>query len=383
MGRTSSSGRKGTAVGEPKAWPKEQLLKEAYELHRQRKKALALNPRPRPDSAGSGKQSAGANAPAPSLATSRRDSSGTLGDATKQARASLAAAPLAGETKDTGFKRPAKLQRKLDEIKENPLAPEEKPAKKRRTSGDEGRPTEEQPAPYYAPYAGGYSRGHLEEPVDGDYYPTTIFVGGLADDVEERDLERVFSRFGPIDAIRLISNKNFGFIKFRTPDACQASILGMNGEILNGSRVRVDRARVARPPWQRRPWGERRPYPPRDDGHGGGGDDYYRGGPPDGSDYGSGGGGGGGYMPRDREREPPYGLASLRGESTPVPFPPTPQQQQQQPYSAPPPSASSPSLVPPQPGNPPQRDRSPEGSPGLEADSGESSSRRAVQYDDL
>jgi RNA recognition motif-containing protein len=59
---------------------------------------------------------------------------------------------------------------------------------------------------------------------------------------------------------------SFGFIKFRTPDACQASILGMNGEILNGSRVRVDRARVARPPWQRRPWGERRPYPPRDDG---------------------------------------------------------------------------------------------------------------------
>mgnify|MGYP007115607203 CR=1 FL=1 len=152
MVRTSSSGRKGSAVGEPKAWPKEQLLKEAYELHRQRKKALALNPRPRPDSAGSGsgKQSAGANAPAPSLATSRRDSSGTLGDATKQARvhvpatscrrcrvcrvvssdaclrgcaggwgaqASLAAAPLAGETKDTGFKRPAKLQRKLDEIK--------------------------------------------------------------------------------------------------------------------------------------------------------------------------------------------------------------------------------------------------------------------------
>jgi hypothetical protein len=79
-------------VGEPKAWPKEQLLKEAYELHRQRKKALALNPRPRPDSAGSGKQSAGANAPAPSLATSRRDSSGTLGDATKQARVHAPAA---------------------------------------------------------------------------------------------------------------------------------------------------------------------------------------------------------------------------------------------------------------------------------------------------
>jgi hypothetical protein len=38
-----------------------------------------------------------------------------------------------------------------------------------------------------------------------------------------------------------------------------------------------------------------------------------------------------------REREAPYGLASLRGESTPLPFPATPL-----PYSAPPASSASP-----------------------------------------
>jgi RNA recognition motif-containing protein len=78
------------------------------------------------------------------------------------------------------------------------------------------------------------------------------------------------SRCGNVNVARrctLCLPSSFGFIKFRTPDACQASILGTNGEILNGSRVRVDRAKVpsARPPWQRRSW-DRRPYPSRDDG---------------------------------------------------------------------------------------------------------------------
>lgn len=178
---------------------------------------------------------------------------------------------LVGETKDTGFKRPAKLQRKLDEIKAritvydgyrtDQITPHRRIPPRRRSrprsgayaesffywvlysmhelmrvlllvnvqvSSDEIKPAEEQTPMYGYGYVytrdsacvldsvlkvclcalgRGYFRGHLEEPVDGEYYPTTIFVGGLSEQTEERDLERAFSRFGPIDAIRLIHNK--------------------------------------------------------------------------------------------------------------------------------------------------------------------------------
>lgn len=44
---------------------------------------------------------------------------------------------------------------------------------------------------------------------DGEYYPTTIFVGDLTEDVTQSDLEKAFSHFGEIDSVRPVAGKKY------------------------------------------------------------------------------------------------------------------------------------------------------------------------------
>jgi len=80
--------------------------------------------------------------------------------------------------------------------------------------------------------------GNPEE-TDNPDYPCTVFVGDLGDFTDEAELDHAFGRFGPIDSIRLISGKNYAFIKFSMPEAAQNAIKSMNGEILGGGRIRT------------------------------------------------------------------------------------------------------------------------------------------------
>jgi len=66
--------------------------------------------------------------------------------------------------------------------------------------------------------------------------------------VDEAELDRAFSRFGPIDGIRIISRegKRFSFVRFQMIEAAQNAINGMNGEIIGGARIRVAPSRVPR-----------------------------------------------------------------------------------------------------------------------------------------
>jgi len=165
--------------------------------------------------------------------------------------------------KETGFKRPTKFQRRL-----NQQVQTGEDSKRRKEEGNEEIGLSSSGSmqlnlsmpPYnlssseeeFYQRRGGYS---AEEP-QMEYYPTTIFVGDLREDMEEDELERAFSRFGKIDCVRLITGKNFGFIKFMTRDSAQTAITGMNGESFGGQRIRVSKAKVpsARGRWERRPW---------------------------------------------------------------------------------------------------------------------------------
>lgn len=44
---------------------------------------------------------------------------------------------------------------------------------------------------------------------DGEYYPTTIFVGDLTDEVSLPELENAFTRFGEIDSVRPVAGKKY------------------------------------------------------------------------------------------------------------------------------------------------------------------------------
>lgn len=96
---------------------------------------------------------------------------------------------------------------------------------------------------------------------EGEYYPTTIFVGDLTEDVTLPELETAFTRFGEIDSLRPVAGKkyaiffflefkfiyffsSFVFIKFKNRDASLRAITEMNGFVINNVRLRVHRAKV-------------------------------------------------------------------------------------------------------------------------------------------
>ncbi|MDQ1272717.1 MAG: hypothetical protein QG591_1347 [Planctomycetota bacterium] len=102
-----------------------------------------------------------------------------------------------------------------------------------------------------------------------------IYVGNLARELTQEDLEEAFKAFGQVTSVTIIKDKfsgeprGFGFIEMPGKAEAQAAIAGMNGKELKGRVLNVNEAQ------------------PRTDRGGGGGG---RGGGGRG-----GGGGGGGY----------------------------------------------------------------------------------------
>jgi cold-inducible RNA-binding protein len=113
-----------------------------------------------------------------------------------------------------------------------------------------------------------------------------LYVGNLTYNVNESDLEALFSQFGTVQSAQIIvdrdtnRSKGFGFVEMDTEDQAQAAIQGLNAREHDGRNLTVNEAK----PREARPGGG--------GGYGGGGGGG-RGG------YGGGGGGGrsggGGY----------------------------------------------------------------------------------------
>ncbi|MGL6226417.1 MAG: RNA recognition motif domain-containing protein [Thermoguttaceae bacterium] len=108
-----------------------------------------------------------------------------------------------------------------------------------------------------------------------------IYVGNLAYRTTEDDLRNVFGRFGTVDAVDIISDretgrsKGFGFVEMGNADEAQAAIEATDGQELGERTLKVNEAR---------------PRTPRTGGGGGGGG-RFRG-------AGGGRGDGGGYRNR-------------------------------------------------------------------------------------
>src|SRR5438874_10590331 len=96
-----------------------------------------------------------------------------------------------------------------------------------------------------------------------------LYVGNLAYQVGDAELEQLFSEFGTVDSVQVIQDrdtgrsKGFGFVEMSSDAEAQAAIQGLHDQEVNGRRLTVNEAR------------------PREPRSGGGG--------------GYGGGGGGGY----------------------------------------------------------------------------------------
>lgn len=114
----------------------------------------------------------------------------------------------------------------------------------------------------------------LDEPVEAPREPK-LYVGNLNYGIEDEDLERIFSEFGPIISAVHIKDREdptrkrgFGFVSFVNLDSAEAAAAALNGEDIEGRVLRVDFA-SNKPPVRREYNSERRntnSFSRRDDG---------------------------------------------------------------------------------------------------------------------
>ena len=76
-----------------------------------------------------------------------------------------------------------------------------------------------------------------------------IYVGNLAQNVQEEDLKILFSEHGKVDSVKIIRDmvtkisKGFGFIEMLVKDEAQKALGVLNSYDLKGKRLVVNEAR--------------------------------------------------------------------------------------------------------------------------------------------
>jgi RNA recognition motif-containing protein len=118
-----------------------------------------------------------------------------------------------------------------------------------------------------------------------------LYVGNLTYNVNESDLEALFTPFGQVQSAQIIvdrdtnRSKGFGFVEMETDAQAQAAIQGLNAREHDGRNLTVNEAK----PREARTGGG------GGGGYGGGGGGGRSGGGRSGGGYGGGGGGGNRY----------------------------------------------------------------------------------------
>lgn len=86
-----------------------------------------------------------------------------------------------------------------------------------------------------------------------------IFVGNLASDTREADVQTLFGQYGKVRSIKLATDifgggcKGFGFVEMEGHEA-RAAIAGLNGKTFKGQSIKVNEER----PRDKRAGGRRR-----------------------------------------------------------------------------------------------------------------------------
>lgn len=85
-----------------------------------------------------------------------------------------------------------------------------------------------------------------------------LYIGGLAYDINDEGLEKIFAEFGKVTSAAVIKDrdsgqsKGFGFVEMENDTDAQTAIKELNGKELSGRSVAVNQAR---PQEDRRPAG--------------------------------------------------------------------------------------------------------------------------------
>jgi len=80
-----------------------------------------------------------------------------------------------------------------------------------------------------------------------------LYVGSLPFSTTEEELHELFSSYGPITSVRIVTDKftgmskGFGFVEMETVDDARKAVEGLNGKPLNGRTLIVNEARPEQP----------------------------------------------------------------------------------------------------------------------------------------
>lgn len=76
-----------------------------------------------------------------------------------------------------------------------------------------------------------------------------IYVGNLSPQVKEEDLQSLFSEFGQVSSVKIISDmfsgesRGFAFVEMRDKAAAQKAIEALNTKEVKGKKITVNEAR--------------------------------------------------------------------------------------------------------------------------------------------
>lgn len=76
-----------------------------------------------------------------------------------------------------------------------------------------------------------------------------IYVGNLSNQVKEEDLQTLFSEFGQVSTVKIISDmfsgesRGFGFVEMKDKAAAQKAIEALNTKEVKGKKLVVNEAR--------------------------------------------------------------------------------------------------------------------------------------------
>ena len=76
-----------------------------------------------------------------------------------------------------------------------------------------------------------------------------IYVGNLALNVTEGDLQQLFEAFGNVESVKIMKDRysgesrGFGFVEMPAGAEAQSAVKGLNGKELKGLMIKVNEAR--------------------------------------------------------------------------------------------------------------------------------------------
>ncbi len=70
-----------------------------------------------------------------------------------------------------------------------------------------------------------------------------LYVGNLSYSTSEESLKELFSSYGNVTSVNIISGRGFGFVEMETPEAAASAKEALNGTEFDGRTIKVDNAK--------------------------------------------------------------------------------------------------------------------------------------------